>query len=132
MISQELSFIGYAKIKAAARELGGHIPDLLALARNNDPFFVGTPAQVKQAEWFVRVWTEFGFAKGTHLRRIHYRLVTREEPVLWVDDKPYKNTETFWYNLADASKFARHLGLVDPEAFEDHRNPEPHFFARYD
>jgi hypothetical protein len=39
---------------------------------------------------------------------------------------PYCNTEADWKILQEASTYARYLGLVDPRAIEDHRNPEPH------
>jgi hypothetical protein len=39
---------------------------------------------------------------------------------------PYLNTEAHWQILQEASTYARYLGLVDPRALEDHRNPEPH------
>ena len=38
---------------------------------------------------------------------------------------PYLNTEACWQMLQEASTYARYLGLVDPRALEDHRNPEP-------
>ena len=45
----------YGRIKEMAKELGCPIPDLLALARQNDPFYVGTPGDIAQAhthdEW---------------------------------------------------------------------------------
>ena len=44
------------------------------------------------------------------------------------DGTPYENTEVCWDYLGDAGKYARYLGLVRPDAFEDHRNPPPHIF----
>jgi len=41
---------------------------------------------------------------------------------------PYENTEGCWDYLSEAGKHARYLGLVRPDAFEDHRNPPPHIF----
>src|SRR5262245_38990518 len=116
MIDQELSLSGYDKIKAAARERDCDIDDLLALHRTNDPFFAGSPAQVKRAEWFARLWSDRAFANGTHLRRIHYQLVTGAESVRMVDDKPYENTLECWKYLGDSSKYARHLEMVAPDA----------------
>jgi len=40
----------------------------------------------------------------------------------------YQNTTTDWNYLCQAGKYARHLGLIEPEAFVDRRNPEPHIF----
>ncbi len=118
---------GYDRIKQLKKETGANIPDLLALDRNNDPFFAGSPAQLRDAEWFAELWERYGFESGTHLRRIHYRLVSYEGVVL-PDGTPYENTERCWGILNDAGRSARHLGLVAPELFVDRRNPEPHRF----
>jgi hypothetical protein len=69
---------GYETIKELASELcvGIGITDVLALSEDNDPFFAGRPAAVADAQWFLDVWQRFGFGRGVHLRRIHYRLVT--------------------------------------------------------
>ena len=50
--------------------------------------------------------------------------MSQKEPVLLPNGKPYKNTETNWNFLSDASEKARYLGLVDFSAFVDRRNPE--------
>lgn len=119
---------GYEAIKALANEAGLTIPDLLAMARNNDPFFCGSPAQVDKAAWFAELWQRFGYATGVHLRRVHYRLVSQHAPVMH-DGQRYENTERCWSYLCEAGKFARILGLVSAEAFEDHRNPDPHILV---
>jgi len=118
---------GYKKIKQLKKETGIKIPDLLALAPANDPFFTGSPSAKIKAEWFANLWHKFGYTGGVHLRRFHYQLVSQKEPKKH-DGKPYKNTESDWQYLLTASKYARHLGLVDPRAFIDRRNPEPHIF----
>jgi len=115
---------GYEKITKLAKESGANIPDLLVLARNNDPFFVGTPTHVRDAEWFAEVWERYGFERGTHLRRVHYRLISYEG-VTGSDGTPYENTKECWKDLCNAGRCARHLGLVAPELFVDRRNPEP-------
>ena len=45
---------------------------------------------------------------------------------------PYENTTNDWNYLCMAGKYARHLGLIDPTAFVDRRNPEPHIFRPND
>ena len=45
------------------------------------------------------------------------------------DGEPYLNTENCWAYICEAGKAARYLRLVDPSAFEDHRNPDPVLFA---
>jgi len=121
--------IGYEFIKAEARRRRKagedcHIGDLLALASKNDPFYTGTPAEVKKARWFAGLWQRFGYGHGVHLRRVHYQIVSQENTVLMHNGKPYENTEKCWGYLTGASKYARYLDLVPTDAFVDRRNPD--------
>src|SRR5262249_17163272 len=118
---------GYHHIKERARQTGLRISELLALAPKNDPFYAGSPAQRAKAEWFAGLWQRFGYTRGVHLRRIHYQHVSQHSPTRH-DGMPYQNTEGCWALLGEASKAARCLGLVSPDAFEDHRNPDPQLF----
>lgn len=86
---------GYEKIRELAKASGVKIPDLLALARQNDPFFVGSPSQVRLGEWFADLWERFGFIDGVHLRRVHYRLVSEHVPT-GANGKPYKTQWPRW------------------------------------
>lgn len=122
--------IGYTKIKKLAKELKCNIPDLLVLARQNDPFFSGSEASRIKAEWFADLWQRFNYAAGVHLRRVHYQLVSQEE-ALKHDGSKYENTEKDWSYLCEAGKHARYLGLVDPGAFVDRRNPEPKVYFHF-
>jgi len=125
-------FRGYEAIKWLAAKLGLRVPDLLALAPKNDPFYAGAPAQQAKAVWFAELWTRFDYATA-HLRRLHYRMVTpgQGEPTPRKHDSmPYENTEGCWDYLNDASKYARYLRLVSPDAIVDHRNPEPHIYMQ--
>jgi hypothetical protein len=106
-----------------ARELGIPKKQLLVLAADNDPFNAGTKGHVEQAEWFAEVYREVGY-RGIHLRRLHYRAYDASVPNR--QGEPYPNTEEQWKDLQDASKYARHLGLVDPEDFRDNRAPDPY------
>ncbi|MGA3061669.1 MAG: hypothetical protein ABSD90_00410 [Methylocystis sp.] len=98
----------------------------MALAPSNDPFYAGgTESSKAAAEWFAALYHRFGFTKGSHLRRVHYRVVSQEKPVLLPDGTPYENTEACWQKLIAASKPARYLGLVPITDFADKRNPDP-------
>jgi hypothetical protein len=66
---------------------------------------------------------EYKGKTGIHLRRVHYQLDAIG--FLKPDGMPYTNPGD-WELLLNASKWARILGLVPVDAFEDHRNPEPH------
>jgi hypothetical protein len=106
--------------------------DLLVLSRNNDPYYQGTPAHRRDAEWFAGLWREFGYTAGVHLRRVHYRLVV--DGGRFPDGRPYENTLTCDRYLNRAGMNARVLGLLDPEAFADRRNAPPlmHVMPRLD
>jgi hypothetical protein len=121
--------MNYQWIKTLATKTGKSIPALLALSRGNDPFFAGGEAQRRDAEWFLGIWKRFGFGSGVHLRRIHYRIVSDQEPTLRPNGMPYENTIECWNYLGNASKAARYLRLVDPAAFVDRRNPDPKIYA---
>jgi hypothetical protein len=114
----------YLTLKILAKQTGKRVTDLIALSRNHDPFYVGTPAHIACAKWFAELWQRFGFINGIHLRRVHYRIISQEEPILLPNGNRYENTESCWGFLGDASEKARYLGLVDFSAFVDRRNPE--------
>jgi hypothetical protein len=121
----------YSTIKQLAKERGVKVTDLIALAPQNDPFYCGQEAQQQAARWFADLWERFGYREGVHIRRIHYQIVSQQPPVTKPNGLPYENTENDWGFLLLSSKAARYLKLVDPEAFVDRRNPEPHVFAEY-
>jgi len=115
------------KLQHAVRLERGRKPpikDLIVLAPQNDPFYAGTEGQQAMAEWFADI---FGQSTGAHLRRIHYRRVARAD-VVRADGVLYENDANSWAYLNSASRFARYLGLVDPEDIVDRRNPAPNIY----
>ena len=82
---------GYEKINQLKKETGRKIKNLLVLAPQNDPFYVGSQAQMEQAEWFAKLWEEYCFQNGVHLRRIHYVFVSEVE-IIKPNGKLYENT----------------------------------------
>jgi hypothetical protein len=123
--------INYEQIKHLARETGQRVTDLIPLAPQNDPFYTGTPGDWALAEWFARLWQAFGYTHRVHIRRVHYQIVSQKPAVVMPNGLPYENTETCWNILNLASKAARYLQLVDPEAFVDRRNPEALVYAAH-
>lgn len=119
-----LARIDYDFITALGKKLDRPMSTLLALADDNDPFFADRPARRHGAEWFANLWRQFEFGAGTHVRRVHYKLISQGTPILGADGHEYENTYLCWHNLKKASKDARYLGLVPVEDFEDHRNDE--------
>src|SRR5262249_5160812 len=87
------------------------------------------PGRKPSAEWFADRWRELG-GEGSqlHIRRIHYRLVSAEQPILRPNSELYENTEVCWNALVYASRDARYLGLIPPGSIIDRRNPEPTIF----
>ncbi len=121
----------FEKIKQTAKEKKCRVDELFALARNNDPFYWGTDAQIAAGEWFLGVWNDFGFniKDEVHIREMHYVLISQREPVLMPDGKPYENTDDGWAFISFAAKAARWLGYVDPARFDDRRNGKPTIFT---
>ena len=118
--------ITYEAIKATAKAHKLRVTDLIALAPQNDPFYAGTPGDWELAEWFADLWERFGYGAGVHIRRVHYQIISQDPPVMMPNGEPYENTDRCWGILSQASKVARYLGLVDPAAFVDRRNPDPY------
>ncbi len=112
-----------AWLKRVKRELGIRAAHrLMAMASSNDPFNKGTAGDFEKAEWFARVYEEFGY-HGIHLRRLHYRMVHSEETLtLWDGETEYINIERHWEKLQEASIAARLLHVVDAHDFTEKRN----------
>ena len=115
--------LDYEGLKGLCVVLGRPASTLIALAPANDPFAIG-PLRRKGAEWFTRIWKRLGLGKGTHLRRIHYVLISQKRPVPLPDGARYENTMDCWGALCTASRDARYLDLVPADYFVDRRNGE--------
>jgi hypothetical protein len=110
------------ELQQAVRESEGRKPslkELLALSTLRDPFNAGSEADIAKAEWFAEA---LGDTYGAHLRRVHYRLVSRGN-VMKPDGGLYENDKKSWGYLQEASRLARYLGKVAPERLVDRRNP---------
>ncbi|MFM8443957.1 MAG: hypothetical protein ACKN9W_11545 [Methylococcus sp.] len=130
----------YAELKQLAKVMKCSVKNLIVMAPQNDPFYCGTKADKAQAQWFGDLWERFGFsekakeskdAKGMHLRRIHYILVSQGD-FTDCNGKPYENTDECWGALNTASRAARYLKLVPVDAFVDMRNPPVKAFYNFD
>jgi hypothetical protein len=118
--------LDHPSLKAMAKRIGRPVTDLLALAPQNDPFYAGSGARARSAEWFASVWTDHG-AADPHLRRLHYRIVSLPLPIKLPNGKAFQNTENDWQFLVTSSLAARYLGLVSIDV--DRRNAAPMLFA---
>ncbi|MGO6826981.1 hypothetical protein ACCS34_35855, partial [Rhizobium ruizarguesonis] len=117
--------IDYESIGALADEIGCSREDLIALSPDNDPFYVQRPGRVAEAQWFAGLWESLGFKSGSHLRRLHYTIISQDKPILKPNGEPYRNTHNDWKNLNTASLSARYLRLIPDGALADHRNDPP-------
>ncbi len=91
-------------LEVIARAAGVSQASLLALAPANDPFSLHRPARQRNAEWFTELFERFGFGQGVHVRRIHYRAISQDVPVLRPDGRAYFNTTSDWALLVNASR----------------------------
>ncbi|MBU4232266.1 MAG: hypothetical protein L6277_10915 [Desulfobacterales bacterium] len=121
----------YAEIKIMAKEQKVRVTDLIVLAPANDPFYVGTDGDTLLGNWFYELWQRFNYNTGVHIRRVHYQIVSQKARVLMPNGMAYENTDQCWKLLGQAAKNARYLGLVDPLALDDRRNPAPMIFAEF-
>ncbi len=115
----------YEEIKKVAKRTGRKVSDFLAMATINDPFYKGSPIDIEKAQWFKDIWDRFGYEKGVHIRRIHYQLISQEQPVKMPNNKIYANTDKCFDYLNQASRAARYLNFVDASNFDDRRNEKP-------
>ena len=120
--------LDYESLKAMAKGIGRPVKNLLALAPVNDPFYAGVGFRRRNAEWFAAIWADHG-ATGSHLRRLHYQLISSTAPILKPDGSAYQNTDDDWEGLVTASLAARYLDLVPFDCLVDRRNDEPMIFA---
>src|SRR5262245_57229427 len=113
---------GPEAMKATGRAFGYRVVDLCVLKPELDPFNSGGPADRRDAEWFAGLWQRFESSRA-HMRRMHYQIVSnrRRGP----DGQPYENTERNSLGIYRAGSKARDLGMVDPLAMDDRRNPVP-------
>jgi hypothetical protein len=118
------SNIDYDGINALAAKLDRPPRSLIALAPDNDPFFI-RPGRRAAAEWFADLWAQLGAGAGMHVRRFHYLLISQETVVEMIDGRRYENTQNCWSHLVQASRDARFLKLVPAEHFVDRRNDDP-------
>ena len=122
--------LDYDSLKFMAKSIGRSVTDLLALSPANDPFYAGIGARRQNAEWFAAIWADHGEAGSSHLRRLHYLLISSTAPIRKPNGDRYQNTEGDWKLLVAASLSARYLDLVPFNGIVDRRNDEPMIFAR--
>jgi hypothetical protein len=114
----------YESLKELAKTLDRSVETLVAQSIVSDPFYI-QGARQRAAEWFAALWNELRCGPGTHIRAIHYRLISHVSGYTDADGRPYLNTDRCYKNLNQASQDARYRGLVPVEHFDDRRNDAP-------
>jgi hypothetical protein len=120
----------HESLKALAKKLGRPLYTLHVQDAHTDPFLAGQPARLRDAQWFADVWNAVGGVRGFHLRRLHYRAMSQNPPLLMPDGTPYVNTTRCVTALYDGGRDARHLGLIDVDDLIDRKNPEPTIYFK--
>ena len=119
---------GYEQLQELAALLKRPLTSLVVLGPENDPFLAGRPARLAAARWVADLYKRLNFQPGTHVRRIHYVLVSQNSPVLLGNGEPYENTVLCAKTLYLGARDARYLGLIPANAIVDHRNPAPEIY----
>jgi hypothetical protein len=121
--------IGYDELKAFAVRLGRPVKSLIALSTPNDPYLAGSPARLLAAAWFADLWATFRMQPGSHVRRLHYIMVSQETLLpLPNGEGQYVNTLGCSQLLHRASADARYLGMISDGVIIDRRNPEANVY----
>jgi hypothetical protein len=100
--------------------------DLLVLSPNHDPF-AETQASRREAEWFAEQIARFLPTGRIHLRGLYYRCLSAGDVSL-PDGMRFVGTNKTAELVADAGKYARHLGLIAFDRIIDERAAPPEFY----
>ena len=116
--------MGYEAVKALAAELRRPVSTPLRPEPAVRSVLLGLSRWVIDAQWFADIWRKHG-VQGGHIRRLHYRMVSQETPLLMPDGSLYINTDECWTQLGVAGQGARYQDLVDAALLGDKRSPLP-------
>ncbi|MET3970817.1 hypothetical protein [Bradyrhizobium sp. S3.9.1] len=114
-----------ADLFALAKKLRRKQESLYTLGNTNDPWMADVDYRSKAAHWVADIFERFDIRSRVHVRRVHYRLVSQDPPILQVDGTPYVNSFDCFNRLCDAIRDARYLDLISTDVIVDRRNPEP-------
>jgi hypothetical protein len=82
--------IDYDFIRALSKRLGRPMTTLLALSDDNDPLFATRDSRRRAAEWFADLYKRLRFGAGVHIRRVHYKLLSQEAPIVDVKSVSFR------------------------------------------
>jgi len=126
----------YESLKEIARKIKCPVKELIVLSPQNDPYYVGSPTELRSAEWIAEIVKEYLEERGcerVHDRAIHYYILSKglERPKGKNDWKRYEGDINDFKFTMKAIQNARILGLIPWSVIEDKRNPDPIIMAYY-
>lgn len=116
-----------------ARSMGYNVTvtDLLPLTAGNDPLYI-RDSNYRDARWLAAVFGDLNeegrLDLPEHARSLHYLLVGDDLVIPKYDPEyplRYQSSNKHWSTLQSAAKYARILGLIDPETMKDEKNDPP-------
>lgn len=127
----------YENIKQMARrDSDCSITDLIVLTSQNDPYYIGTPTEIRYAEWIaeiVRQFLEERERRKVHDRTIHYYVLSRNlrRPIGRSGWRVFRGNSNDFSWVMKSIQNARILGYIPWSCIEDKKNPELIKNARY-
>lgn len=127
----------YENIKRIARRKSNcSINDLIVLTSQNDPYYIGTPTEIRHAEWIaeiVRQFLEERERRKVHDRTIHYYVLSRNlrRPIGKTGWRVFRGDSNDFSWIMKSIQNARILGYIPWSCIEDKKNPELIKNARY-
>lgn len=114
-----------ADLQYLAAKLRRRLDTLYDLSPGNDPYMADAPARSRDAGWATEIFKDFEIRAEVHGRRVHYRMISQDQPILQPDGREYVNTVNCFNFLGDAIRDARYLDLISTDVIIDRRNPDP-------
>lgn len=119
----------YETTKQIAKEQGCSIEDLIVLAPQNDPYYIGTPTQIRHAEWIAEIVEQFLEERErtkVHDRAIHYYILSKnlKSPIGKKEWRVFKGDSNDFAWVMKSIQNARILGYLPWSCIEDKKNPE--------
>ena len=119
----------YETIKQIAKKHGCFIEDLIVLAPQNDPYYIGTLTETRHAKWIAKIVEQFLEERErtkVHDRAIHYYILSKnlKRPVSKKQWRVFKGDSNDFAWVMKSIQNARILGYLPWSCIEDKKNPE--------
>lgn len=119
----------YKTIKQLAKKLGRSFKELIVLAPQNDPYYIGSQTQREHAGWIAEIVDQFLEARGrgkVHDRAIHYYILSMNlmRPIDKDKQRVFKGDSNDFSWVMKSIQNARILDYTPWTCIEDKKNPE--------